>query len=63
MDGIVQMIVDLLRKKQDEQALGPNMAPPRPTPGMLGTGAAAQAGAQVSGRDKQIMDYVNQNGR
>lgn len=60
---LVTMIVDILRRKEETAALGPGMAPPQPKPQMLGQGGAARAGGQISGRDKQIMDYVNQAGQ
>ena len=60
---LVTMIVDILRNKQEMAAQGPGMAPPRPQSGMLGSGGAAAAGGMVSGRDKQVMDYVNTAGR
>lgn len=63
MDGLTLAIIDFLRKGAEEKAQGPNMAPRRPQPGMLGSGGAAQAGKMVSGRDKQVMDYVNEAGR
>lgn len=73
---LTTLIVDLLRNKQDSEAvhagegqMSPEAAlallkaqstPMKPSPEMLGSGAAQRAGAQITGRDAQIMKLVDE---
>jgi hypothetical protein len=76
MSDLTTMIVDLLRKKQDEEAvhagegeMSPEQAmmllrqrstPMQPNPDMLGSGMAQHAGNAIKGRDAQIQALVNE---
>jgi hypothetical protein len=74
MPDLTTLIVDLLRKKEEDKAVhaGESMTPEQamavlqaqatpmqPSPDVLGSGMAQRAGSQIAGRDKQIMDMVN----
>ncbi len=74
---LTTLIVDLLRNKQEneavhagEQKMSPEQAlallraqstPMKPSPDMLGTGAAQRAGQKLEGRDAQIAKLVDES--
>jgi hypothetical protein len=76
MSDLTTLIVDLLRKKQEDEAvhagegeMTPEQAqmllrsqstPVQPNPGMLGSGMAQHAGNAIKGRDAQIQALVNE---
>lgn len=60
---LTTLIVDLLRKKEEEEALnagGPTAgASPTPTPATLGSGAASKAALELLKRKSAPMEYVD----
>lgn len=63
MSALTSLIVDLLRKKEEEKALmqgGPTAGVgSTPTPGMLGDGAAARAAELLLKRKSRPMDVAD----
>ena len=62
MPDIATLIVDLLRKKQEEEALdkgGLVDKTRRPSPEMLGTGGAAKAAEALLRQQSTPMQYVD----
>ncbi len=59
---LVTLIVDLLRKKEEDAALnagGPVASGNTPTPEMLGSGGAQKAAEALLKRKSQPMEYVD----